>query len=348
VTSLSPAAREVDLTRLSDWLDGQGLPGPGERATARSIAGGSQNAMFVVERAGLSCVLRMPPVDAPGERDAGVLREWRILSALAGSDVPHARGLALCEDATVLGRPFYVTDFVDGFNPYSPDGWPTPFDTDLDARRGLAHGLVDGVVAMGRLDWRTRGLVDLGRPDGFHDRQVPRWTAFHEQTQGRELAGFAEARDWLAARRPRDFAPGLMHGDYQFANVMFRHGAPARLAAIVDWEMCTIGDPKLDLAWALQNWPADTSGPRSEFEYVDLEGMPGLAELVAYYGESSGRQVDDFDYYLVLARWKLAIVLERGFQRAGDDPALLEFEHRAADLMARAAELAENSDYRNP
>ena len=137
-----------------------------------------------------------------------------------------------------------------------------------------------------------------------------------------------------------------MHGDYQFANVMYAHGAPARLAAIVDWEMGTIGDPKLDLAWALQNWPDDTSGPRSAFEYVDLKGMPGLGELVEYYGRESGRQVDDFDYYLVLARWKLAIVLERGFQRAGDDPTLLEFEGRAADLMTRAAELAESSQYR--
>ncbi len=112
-----------------------------------------------------------------------------------------------------------------------------------------------------------------------------------------------------------------MHGDYQFANVMFRHGTPARLAAIIDWEMGTVGDPKIDLAWALQGWPEDTSAQdASEGSYVDLTGMPGRSELLAFYAERSGRQVDDFDYYLVLARWKLAIVLEQGFQRAAGDP----------------------------
>ena len=188
MTSPSPAAHEVDVSRLSDWLDSQALPGAGEPATARTIAGGSQNAMFLVERPGLACVLRMPPIGAPSERDTGVLREWRVLSALTGSGVPHARAVALCEDPAILGRPFYVTDYVRGFNPYSPDGWPAPFDLDLDARRGLAHALIDGVVAMGGLDWRARGLAGLGRPEGFHDRQVPRWTGFPRPDPGARAA----------------------------------------------------------------------------------------------------------------------------------------------------------------
>ena len=112
-----------------------------------------------------------------------------------------------------------------------------------------------------------------------------------------------------------------MHGDYQFANVMYHHGAPARLAAIVDWEMGTVGDPKLDLAWVVQSWPEEgTDG--FDLGYVDLTGMPTRDQLLARYAETSGRQVDDIDYYVVLARWKLAIVLEQGFQRAGDDPKL--------------------------
>jgi Phosphotransferase enzyme family len=163
---------------------------------------------------------------------------------------------------------------------------------------------------------------------------------------GRDIPGLEEATAWLASHRPLDFVPGIMHGDYQFANVMYWHGAPACLAAIVDWEMGTIGDPKIDLAWALQGWPEDTTTGTSHIGYVDIAGMPGYSELLDYYARQSGRQVDDFDYYVVLARWKLAIVLEQGYQRAGDDPKLQGFGPLILELMSRAAELAESSDYR--
>jgi aminoglycoside phosphotransferase (APT) family kinase protein len=128
---------------------------------------------------------------------------------------------------------------------------------------------------------------------------------------------------------------------------MFRHGTPARLAAIVDWEMGTVGDPKLDLGWLLQSWP-DESGTAGMalFSHVDLSGMPSRSDLLAHYAEVSGRQVDDIDYYLVLAGWKFAIVLEQGFQRAGDDVKLQAFGPIVLDLMEGAAELAGTSDYR--
>jgi aminoglycoside phosphotransferase (APT) family kinase protein len=225
------------------------------------------------------------------------------------------------------------------------DGWPAPFGEDLDARRGLAFQLVEGIALLGNVDWRARGLEGLGRPDGFHERQVDRWTAFLERIKGRDLPGFDEASAWLRSHRPIDFVPGLMHGDYQFANVMFHHGAPARLAAIVDWEMATVGDPKLDLGWVLQGWPEDTSAPDTAAGYVDMYAMPSREEIVAHYAEVSGRQVDDVDYYVVLARWKLAVVLEQGFQRAGDDEKLLAFGPYVLRLMQEAADLAESTDY---
>jgi aminoglycoside phosphotransferase (APT) family kinase protein len=198
------------------------------------------------------------------------------------------------------------------------------------------------------VDWQARGLGDLGRPEGFHERQVDRWTRFFDRIKGRELDGLDVASGWLRAHRPLDYVPGLMHGDYQFANVMFEHGAPARLAAIVDWEMGTVGDPKLDLGWMIQGWPADTTAPEAATaSYVDLHGMPSRDQLVAHYAEVSGRQVDDLDYYLVLAKWKLAIVLEQGFQRAGNDKKLLSFGPIVPNLMRSAAELAESSGYRS-
>jgi aminoglycoside phosphotransferase (APT) family kinase protein len=255
----------------------------------------------------------------------------------------------VCADPSVLGRPFYLMGFVDGWSPIEPSQrqWPEPFHSDLTARAGLSYQLAEGIALLSKVDWRGRGLHDLGRPDGFHERQVDRWTGFFERIKGRELDGLDVATEWLRAHRPLDFIPGLMHGDYQFANVMYRHGAPAQLAAIVDWEMGTVGDPKLDLAWMVQGWPDDTTAPEaSESGYVDMRGMPSRAEVVDHYAKVSGRQVDDLDYYLVLAKWKLAIVLEQGFQRAGDDEKLLAFGPIVPELMRSAADLAESTDYR--
>ena len=336
----------IDLDRLDSWLDDAGLPGSGEPLEHTFIAGGSQNEIYEIRRGDLHGAIRIPPPSAPDNRDSGILREWRIIEALDGTDVPHTPAIAVCEDKSVLGRTFYMMGFVDGWSPMSTGRrWPEPFDTDVEARKQLAYQLVEGIALLGMVDWKVKGLEDLGRPDGFHERQVDRWTSFLERIKGRELPGFDVASAWLRKHRPIDFIPGLMHGDYQFANVMFHHGAPARLAAIVDWEMGTVGDPKLDLGWVLQGWPVDTEDPALSSGYVDLRGMPTVDELAAYYSKVSGRQVDDLDYYRILAKWKLGVVLEQGYQRAADDEKLLAFGPIVLDLMRGAAELAETTDY---
>ena len=335
----------IDTERLVAWMDARGLGGRGEPLAQRFISGGTQNEIYEIRRDELHAALRIPPKGAPAARDEGILREWRILSALGGTDVPHTPAIAACEDAGVLGRPFYLMGFVDGWSPMNTDGWPLPFDTDLDARRGLGLQLVEGIALLSRVDWRAKGLHDLGRPEGFHERQVDRWTAFLDRIRKRELPGFDVAAAWLRAHRPIDYVPGLMHGDYQFANVMYRHGAPARLAAIVDWEMGTVGDPKLDLGWVAHAWPERASEVEDGFSYVDMRGMPSRSEILSHYSKVSGRQVDDIDYYVVLAKWKLAVVLEQGFQRAGDDPKLQAFGPVVLDLMRGAAEVAESSRY---
>jgi aminoglycoside phosphotransferase (APT) family kinase protein len=339
---------DIDVARLADWMDGEALPGKGEPLEARFLSGGTQNVIYELRRGEERCVLRMPPPGAPPDRDKGILREWRIIEALDGTDVPHTAAIGVCSEPTVLGRPFYLMGFVDGWSPMDQQGkWPEPFDSDLNARPGLAYQLAEGIALLSRVDWKAKGLHDLGRPDGFHERQVDRWTGFFERIKCRELEGLDVATEWLRTHRPLDFIPGLMHGDYQFANVMYHHGAPARLAAIVDWEMGTVGDPKLDLAWMVINWPDDTDAPEAaEATYVDLRGMPSRERIVEHYAKVSGRQVDDLDYYQVLARWKLAIVLEQGFQRAGHDEKLLAFGPIVPELMRSAAELAETTDYK--
>lgn len=338
----------IDAERLGSWMDSVGLPGAGAPVEQRYVSGGSQNEIYEIRRGDLHGALRIPPSTAPAPRDDGIVREWRIIEALDGTDVPHTQAIALCSDKSVLGRTFYLMGFVEGWSPMGLGGagWPAPFDTDLDARAGLAYQLAEGIALLSKVDWQAKGLQDLGRPDGFHERQVDRWTTFLERIKGRDLPGFDEASAWLRAHRPIDYVPGLMHGDYQFANVMYRHGAPARLAAIVDWEMGTVGDPKLDLGWMVQGWPEDTSTEGAgESSYVDMKGMPSRDEVVEHYAKVSGRQVDDIDYYVILAKWKLAIVLEQGFQRAADDEKLLAFGPIVLGLMRGAADLAETTSY---
>lgn len=338
----------IDPRKLAAWMDSQGLPGSGTPIDYSFISGGSQNEIFHIRRGDFQCALRRPPRNPPPGRDEGIIREWRIIEALNGTDVPHTEAIAVCTDTSVLGCCFYMMGFVDGWSPAASSGWPAPFDTDEGARRGLAIQLVDGIARLAKVDWKAKGLQDLGRPDGFHDRQVERWMRFYDRVRTREVPGIDEATAWLQAHRPLDFVPGIMHGDYQFANVMYHHGAPARLAAIIDWEMGTVGDPKLDLAWVVQSWPDDTA--EAGASYLDLRGMPPRQELIDYFATTAGRQVDDMDYYIVLARWKLAIVLEQGYMRAvtgaGDNEKLLSFGPIVVDLMRRAADLAETSDYK--
>jgi hypothetical protein len=157
------------------------------------------------------------------------------------------------------------------------------------------------------------------------------------------------ALDWLRANRPAHFTPGIMHGDYQFANVMYAHGAPARLAAIVDWEMTTIGDPLLDVAWSLLGY--DGEHPKPQGFYLPMDGMPTRSELLAAYENVSGLSTENIHYYLVLANWKLGIVLEKTYAAAvsggaiGADPKVTEaFGAMVPDLIATAARLARSGD----
>ena len=348
----------VDPERLGAWMDGQGLPGAGEPIASRFVSGGASNEIFEVSRGGHRWALRRPPRRVPQGRNETMMREYRILAALDGTDVPHARAAGACDDPEVLGAAFYLMDFVDGWSPISEPEWPEPFYSDLDARAGLAHELVEAIARLSRVDWRAGGLEGLGRPDGFHERQVDRWYAHLERFKFRDIPGLDVAGDWLRGRKPRSYEPGIMHGDYQFANVMFHHGAPARMAAIVDWEMGTVGDPLLDLAWVVMGWPDDTGGGptgtvgdddeapagRRVGGYVDYTGMPGRDDLLERYASVSGRDTDEIDYYVILARFKMAIVLEGGYARyvagGADNPKMEAFGPVVLDMARAAAELA--------
>jgi aminoglycoside phosphotransferase (APT) family kinase protein len=315
----------VDPERLARWMDARGLPGSGLPLEARFVTGGASNELFEIRRGDARMALRRPPRTVPKGRNETMLREYRVLAALKDTDVPHTRVLAACDDVDVIGAAFYLMEFVDGWSCMSTDGWPAPFDRDLDARRGLAFELVDGIARLACVDWKAVGLDGFGRPEGFHERQVDRWLAHLAACKFRELPGIDDAAAWLRAHKPRAYRPGIIHGDYQFANVMFRHGAPARLA------------------WVVMGWP-DPHEDRTGAGYVDYTGMPARAELLERYARRSGLPVDEMDYYVVLGRFKLAIVLEAGYARyvqgGADNPKMAMFGNVVLDLARRAGELA--------
>ncbi len=338
VSVASATTAALDLESLSRWMDREGFDGQGELAVAHALTGGSQNELFEITRGGARMALRKPPNYRVEGRAKVLMREARLLKALAGTDVQHAAFRGATEDPSVIGTPFYLMDLVDGWSPMN-GGWAPPYDTDLAARAPLALELVDGAARLARVDWRAQGLEGFGKPDGFLDRQVDRWLSHLAGFKFRDIPGLDETAAWLRKNQPRSFRPGVMHGDYQFANVMFRHGAPAKLAAIIDWEMATIGDPLLDLGWALVSWPPEEMKHR----YLNYDGMPSREVVLEHYATVSGLDVSDIDYYVILARFKLAIVLEGSVARHARglaDGRVARFGPLVLELMTFAAELS--------
>ncbi|HRE42692.1 MAG TPA: phosphotransferase family protein [Terricaulis sp.] len=309
---------EADLVALATWMDQQDL-GAGPIEAAVRLTGGTQNILMRFTRAGRDYVLRRPPPHPRENSNETMRREARLLAALAETNVPHPRLIAACLDESVLGAVFYLMEPVDGFNPVS--GLP-PLHADSAAvqhRMGLA--LVEGIAALGALDYRAMGLEGFGKPENYLDRQVSRWRTqleSYSQLQGwpgpEALPGVERVAHWLEAHRPRAFTPGIMHGDYHLANVMYARES-GELAAIVDWELATIGDPLIDLGWLLATWP-EPGAPQNLISVKPWIGFPTADELVAHYAARSARDLGAINWYAVLACYKLGILLEGTHARA--------------------------------
>jgi len=310
----------VDFDVLAAWMDAQGLPG-GPVAGVEALAGGTQNVMLKFTRGGRAYVLRRGPPHLRPASNEVMRREARVLRALAQTSVPHPRFIAACPDETVMnGAVFYLMEPVDGFN--ATVALPALHASDPAVRHEMGLRIVDGASALAAVDHEALGLADLGKPQGFLERQVPRWLAELESYRrfegypGPAIPALDEVAAWLEANRPQSCTPGILHGDYHFANVMYAHDGP-RLAAIVDWEMCTIGDPLLDLGWLLATWP-DPAQPAGAVGsgLAAAGGLPAPDEVVARYAERSTRDLSAVGWYAVLACFKLGIILEGTHARA--------------------------------
>lgn len=309
----------VDLGVLAGWMDAQGL-GEGPITQAELLAGGTQNILLRFDRSGRTYVLRRPPPHLRDNSNETMRREARVLAALAGTDVPHPGLIAACPDETVLGAAFYLMEPIEGFNPTT--GLPAYHAGSAEVRHRMGLALVEGIAALGAVDYRAVGLEGLGKPDNYLERQVARWKAqldSYAQFPGWPgpggIPGVEKVAAWLERHRPATFEPGIIHGDYHLANVMYRHDS-AELAAIVDWELTTIGDPLLDLGWLLATWQ-ENDRPRDHGVNIEpWTGFPPAEELVEHYRPRTHRDLSAIEWYGVLACYKLGLILEGTHARA--------------------------------
>ena len=286
------------------------------------IGEGHSNVTFLIRRGDERVVLRRPPRPPLPPSAHDVLREARLLRALEGTPVRVPRVIATCDDESVLGAPFYLMEELRGrvITTEIPPAIDTP-----EARRRIGEELVDGLVEVHRVDWRACGLEGYGKPTGYLERQLRRFTGLWEHNKTRELLIVEEVGDWLRRNRPESPESTIVHGDYRLGNVMMADEAPPRLVAIFDWELSTIGDPLADVGYR-------------------RDGFPDRDELVARYEERSGRPVAALGWYQALALWRAAVFMEGNYRRytAGltDDPYLAHFDEGVPALAEKALELA--------
>jgi aminoglycoside phosphotransferase (APT) family kinase protein len=299
VTAHSPPG--LDLDRIAPYLarasDGA-LTGP---LAGTVISGGRSNLTYVVEGGGARLVVRRPPLGnvLPSAHD--MAREYRVTAALAQAGFPVARPLLLCDDAEVIGAPFYVMDYVDGV--VLRGGRAQDIDEATAQRCGEA--LLDLLVRLHAIDHAQVGLADFGRPDGYLERQVKRWHQQWERSRTRDLPAVDDVTAALLQGLPDSPAPGIVHGDYRLDNVMFTPDLRA-IAAVMDWEMATIGDPLADVGLLVVY---------TELAHLRLippvpAGFPSGAELAERYARARGLAVDHLGWYVALGNYKLAIISE--------------------------------------
>lgn len=309
----------TDLDRVAVWMSEQGI-GEGPISAVEEITGGTQNVMLRFSRSGRDYVFRRGPHHLRPVSNSVILRETRVLDALSDTDVPHAPLIAVCSDPAVLGDAvFYLMEPVDGFN--AGAGLLPLHASDAAVRHAMGLSMADAAAQLGAVDHVAVGLSDFGKPDGFLDRQVPRWLKELESYNslenypGPDIGDIGAVAAWLRQYQPSSFKPGIMHGDYHAANVMFSPTGPD-VVAIVDWEMSTIGDPLQDLGWMLATWHQPGKDPVLPNELMASSGLPTPAELIERYARNTERDLSQIDWYTVLACFKLAVILEGSNARA--------------------------------
>lgn len=346
-TEADDAARPplLILETIRSFLDEHGL-GSGGLQARRIGEGGGSNFSFLLERDDGACyVLRRPPRPPLPPTAHDVVRESGLQLALAplGIRVPRIR--AVCEDDSLLGVPFYVMDYIDGH--VITTELPPPLDQDSAMRRRLADDLVDALVEIHDADVDLPTLAAFLRPGNYNERQVRRFSQLWGVNQTRDLPTVVAVGRWLAANVPDQLPVTVVHGDYRLGNMMVTREEPERVAAVLDWEMGAIGDPRADVGYLIATYsePGGRENPLGTSPVTATDGFPTRSELVERYASRSGRDVEPLAWFEALALWKAAVFCEAIYGRyvrgelTADDSGARRFEAGVPLLAATAAEL---------
>jgi aminoglycoside phosphotransferase (APT) family kinase protein len=330
----------IEPASLEAWFGANAPEAEGPLAFER-IAGGHSNLTYRVrDNAGRSWALRRPPLGKRLGSAHDMGREFKVVSALGRSAVPVAPVVGLCEDDSVNGAPFYVMEFVEG--PVLRGLAEAEAFPDEDDRRAIGERVADTLVAIHSVDPEAAGLGDLGRKEDYVARQLHRWQGQWEKSKTRELEAIDRVHERLSARIPEQGPATIVHGDYRLDNMIL---TPAgEVAAVVDWELCTLGDPLADVGLLMAYWPERGEDTIAMGLPANLApGFPTREELAARYAEGSGRDLSQLGFYLALGYWKLAIILEGVYARyvAGGYGKVDEGVHAFAKLVERLASEAE-------
>jgi aminoglycoside phosphotransferase (APT) family kinase protein len=343
-----PSAR-VDAASLRRFLQDRKL-GSADDLRVENISFGHSNEVHLAHFEGKSWVLRRPPRGPLLPTAHDVLREYRVLNALQNTQVPIPRVYAACDDLSYIGAPFYLMEYKQG-HVIRADNSKTFADSPA-RRRVVSEAMIDLLVTLQAVDWRAVGLEGFGRPDGYLERQLKRWTDQLERTlpHTRPLPVLLMVKDWLAAHIPESPAATIVHGDYKLDNVMWDSSADAKVIAVFDWEMSTIGDPLADLGWLLSYWleAGDSASRRGVTSAVTAEpGFLTRREMIDRYEAKSGRAMRAFKFYEAFAIFKLSIIMEGSYARflrgQTDDPLFIALKERVpalADAAWAACEVA--------
>jgi aminoglycoside phosphotransferase (APT) family kinase protein len=329
------------LEPLRAFLHDAGLQAPDD-LSAVPVGDGHSNVTFALST---GVILRRPPRGPLPPSAHDVLREARLLTALQDAAVRTPAVLAVCPDPEVVGAPFYVMEQVQG--DVIIDTLPAELDSP-EQRARIADELIDALVELHAVDYTTVGLDTFGKPTGYLERQVRRFLGLWEHNRTRDLPAVEQLGTWLTDNMPTSPPATIVHGDFRLGNTMYARGAPARLIAIFDWEMATIGDPLADLGYLMIHWrqPEDDTSGFAPQTVTTLPGFPTRAQVIARYEERSGRSMQALNWYVTLALWKAVVFMEGNYKRAAagatDDPYLKSFGDVVLQLADRALDVTRN------
>lgn len=335
---------DFDLTILSGWLDEQ--TGQHAPIMVSPIRGGGSCEMFALDRGSERWAIRRAPLTAVSTTAHNVLREYKIISALQDSNARVPELLAACDDAAVMGSPFYIMKYVDG--EVIRRKLPDQYVDNPASQVTIGEELIDALVELHAFDWQHSAIVDLAKPEHFLERQVKRWMSQLEGYRKRDLDGVDAVAIWLETNRPLAGDLTVMHGDYKVDNAMYSKQLPPRILTLVDFEMTTVGDPLIDLAWGMIFWPEEDNliaiaAPGSKGG-MSADYCQSPATLVQRYADKTDRDMTHFQWYQAFAAWKLAIVLEASYAKflSGDskNPNHEFFGFMVDQLLLRAQRFA--------